>query len=183
MAEMKDDEPGIDHLTPELFVDLLEGGPVAASRRQHLDRCAACREELAELSAALALVKSADPVDAVVPGPAAGSSRAASPSRLRRWIPWLSAAALLAMALLLARDSGRVVSREGDEGAIDALLPSVEQDADFQILRALSEELGEEALFDELYDAGPIPSDLSDLTPAERGNLLDRLAEDLKARS
>lgn len=197
MPEMTDDA-GIEHLTPELFVDLLEGAPVAADRRQHADHCARCREELAEISATLARLRSADRGDSVVLAAVTGSSRSIAPSRLRRYVPWLSAAALLLLALLLVRDRGRLayVARdardarderhEGDISALseaDALLPSMDEDADFQILRTLSEEIGGEALFDDVYDSGTIPPDVIELTPAERRNLLGRLAQDLNTRS
>ena len=73
------DDAGIDHLTPELLVELMEGTPVAVDRRQHLDDCERCREELFGISAALARLKSADPGDAIGPSP----SRSIAPSRLR----------------------------------------------------------------------------------------------------
>jgi hypothetical protein len=172
MTAMKD-EPGNDHLTPELLVDLLEGTPVAADRRQHLDGCVLCREELSEISATLARLKSADRREAIGPAP----SRSSVPSRLRRWAPWLSAAALLLLALFLVREPDeREVAVPAEA---EALLPSVDEDADFQILRTLSEELGEEALIDEVYDFGTIPADVLELTPAERRNLLGRLADEM----
>jgi hypothetical protein len=179
------DDAGIEHLSPEFLVDLMEGSPVAADRRQHLNRCARCREELASISRTLAHLKSLDPADSIPPP----RSRIIASVRLRRWAPWLSAAALLLLALLLARDRGGPDFRDRDEGDVstlgeaDALLPSVEEDVDFQVLRVLAEELEGEALADELYDSGTIPSDLLELTPAERRNLLGRLAEDLNTRS
>jgi hypothetical protein len=64
-------------------------------------------------------------------------------------------------------------------GEAEALLPSLDEDADFQILRTLSEELGGEVLIDGVHDFGTIPPDVFELTPAERRNLLAKLAEEL----
>ena len=48
------------HLTPEISVDFLDGGPVDASHRLHLERCDECRQEIDKLTSTLTLLRSAE---------------------------------------------------------------------------------------------------------------------------
>ena len=78
-----------DHLTPEVFVDVLEGSPVEASWRQHLENCSDCRQELEALEQTLAILKE----DVGTAAPLALPSVERS---LSRW--WTTAAAVVIAA-------------------------------------------------------------------------------------
>ncbi len=143
------------HLTPELFVDLLEGAPVDAERTRHLASCAACRLELEELRETLGVVR----------------STTLSASAGRRYMTWAAAAAAVLVAMLFFHGRAPV---ENDE-----ILPPIGEDLDYQLLRELSRELSDEEPLVPLLEAFEVP----ELTPAEEHDFLERLASDMRSTS
>ena len=98
------------HLTPVELIDALDGA-LAASRRAHLDTCAACRDEATSLHALMGEVRTTD-----VPEPSPlfwdhfsarvataiaddGSAVAAAP--IRRWFQWPVLAPLAGLTALI----------------------------------------------------------------------------------
>ena len=172
---MSDVQSENGHLAPEAFVDLLEGAPVEASHRLHLDRCDRCRRELHELQETLALAKMGDVL---------GTGTEVAPKRRRPFVVWLAAAAAVALVFVGAHELDVVgrLQRPGEAPA-EALLPPVDQDDAFQLLLALSREA--EAWPPEGAGAAvgpdfPLPEELS---PDERERLLQALAEELEGGS
>jgi len=162
-----------DHLPPEIFIDVAEGSPVDASRRQHLEHCAECRQELEQLEETLAILHHD-----------VGAAAPAVRQRLRWWLATAATIAIAVSALywmsLDRSGTGAVAAREG---AVEELLPPVEQDQEFQLLLALSGALDEE---EEISGAASLsfegfPLDASDLTPTERQRFVEELAEAMRS--
>jgi hypothetical protein len=148
-----------DHLTPELFVDVLEKSPVEASRRHHLERCPRCAAELRELEATLGLLK--------------GESR---PRARRRYAAWIAAATVLFALSFLFRASAPEPVRPAET---ELLLPPAELDEDFQLLVALSREIGESGTAEALANSGAVAApELSELTEDERARIVEHLAQE-----
>jgi hypothetical protein len=166
-----------EHLTPELFIDLLDGAPVAAECRLHLTECAECREELRELEETLGLLRSGEKDERPAP-PARASRRYA-------YLWWAVSAAAVLVAVLLSLDRGSdAVDSSPAARAEEMLLPPIEEDDDFRLLLALSEESEEIDFLDEVNAfPGLHPPDASGLTPGERQNLLEELARDMRSSS
>ena len=166
-----------DHLTPEIFIDVAEGSPVDASRRQHLEHCSECRQELEQLEETLAILH--DDVGAAAP--------AASAVRQLRW--WLATPATIAIAVSalywMSLDRSGTGAASAREGAVEDLLPPVEQDQEFQLLLALSGAMDEEEEEDISGAASPsfegFPLDASGLTPNERQRFVEELAEAMRS--
>lgn len=160
-----------EHLSPEVFVDVLEGSPVKASWRQHLENCTDCRRELHDLEQTFSLLN--EDVENAAP--------VASPPPKRALPPWVATAAAVVIAAVAAywvavRDTTAPAAAELEE-----LLPPVDQDEEFQLLLALSD-----AMDEELADvAGPafegLSMDLAWLTAAERQRFVERLAEEMRS--
>ena len=101
------------HLTPEELITALDGG-LPPAEREHLDRCARCRETLHQLGTTLAIVERAD--DVPEPSPlfwshlsarVRESIRDGGPRVVEPW--WVSAWKPLAAALNGLHDTGRDV--------------------------------------------------------------------------
>ena len=165
-----------DHLTPEIFIDVAEGSPVDASRRQHLEHCSECRQELEQLKETLAILH--DDVGAAAPAAPAVRQRL-------RW--WLATAATIAIAVSalywMSLDRSGTGAASARKGAVEDLLPPVEQDQEFQLLLALSGAMDEEE--DISGAASPsfegFPLDASGLTPTERQRFVEELAEAMRS--
>ena len=168
-----------DHLTPEVFVDVLEGSPVDAPWRQHLENCSECRQELEVLEQTLAILHE----DVVTAAPLA------RPPVQRSFSRWLATAAAVVIAvsavywLNLDRSGTAPASVEVPE--VEDLLPPLEQDEEFQFLLALSGAMDEELddvaspSFEELtLDAFVFPGGL---TPGERQRFVERLTEAMRS--
>ena len=174
-----------DHLTPEVLVDVLEGSPVEASWRQHLENCSDCRQELEALEQTLAILKE----DVGTAAPLAPPSVERS---LSRW--WATAAAVVIAAgaaywMSVDRSGTAPTSAEVPEVAkvpeVEDLLPPLEQDEEFQFLLALSGAMDEE--LDDVaspsfegfaLDAFMFPGGL---TPGERQRFVERLTEAMRS--
>jgi len=167
-----------DHLTPEVFVDVVEGSPVDASWRQHLENCTDCGQELEELEQTLAILNE----DVGTAAPFAPRSAERS---LSRW--WATAAAVVIAAsaaywMNVERSGTAPTLAEVPE--VEDLLPPLEQDEEFQLLLALSGAMDEE--LDDVaspsfegfaLDAFVFPG----LTPGERQRFVERLTEAMRS--
>jgi len=168
-----------DHLTPEVFVDVLDGSPVDASWRQHLESCSECRQELDELEQTLAILNDDVATAAFLAPPPVERS-------LSRW--WATAAAVVIAAsaafwINLDWSGNAPASTEVPEA--ENLLPLLEQDEEFQFLLALS------GVMDDELDDGASPSFeglafdafvfSSGLTPGERQRFVERLTEAMRS--
>lgn len=158
------------HLPPEVFVDVLEGSPVDASWRQHLETCKACGEEVEELKRTLALLDA----DAAIAAP----TLAPAP---RRWASsWVAAAAAVLAAVSIGY-WGFIEKERVAPAALDAeeLLPPVDDDDAFQLLLALSgavdEDITESMAMDE------VGLDPGRLTPEEQQRFVERLEEEMRS--
>ena len=168
-----------DHLTPEIFIDVAEGSPVDASRRQHLEHCSECRQELEQLEETLVILH--DDVGAAAP---------AVRQRLRWWLATAATIAVAVSALYwMSLDRSGTGAASARKGAVEDLLPPVEQDQEFQLLLALSravDEEEEEEDEDEIRGAASLsfegfPLDASGLTPTERQRFVEELAEAMRS--
>lgn len=178
MTELMSDK----HLTPETFVDVLEGAPVDVSRRQHLSVCVECQQELAELTQTLQLVASSERVAEHVESTPAPIVRA--PARRGRVVAVVAAAivvSLVAYSLVspVAAPPGSIETAELDE-----FLPPVDEDHEFQLLLALSDALTGASVdgddFDLSVEGAPDPSRL---TPTEQKLFLESLEQELDRSS
>lgn len=159
---MKDGAAG-EHLTPELFVDLLEAAPVEAERRKHLASCIECRRELRDLEEALGMVR----------------AEARGGSRFRRYAFWAGAAAAIVAAVAFLYRSAPGIETHPETAEMRLLAP-LGEDADYRILEALSTQLeSDDAL------ALPFPDfpDASELNTRELQDLLERLAQETDTTS
>jgi hypothetical protein len=152
-----------EHLSPEIFVDLLEGSPVEARWRRHLDDCPECPRELGELGETLDWVRSAET-----------APRRSESSGLR----YLAAAAAVFLALGGLFFALRTRSPVAEHGvASEQLLPPIQQDDDFELLLALSRDLPDTLVVQEAVETGSLVDALpTDLTEEEQRLLLERLA-------
>lgn len=154
-----------DHLTPEAFVDVSEGSPVDASRRQHLEDCSECRQELEELEQTLAILHE----DVGLAAPPARP-------RLRGWLATAAAIAIAVSAVYWMN-----VDAPAQVVAVEDLLPPVEQDQEFQLLLALSGAMDEELDGAASPPFEGFPLDASGLTPTERQRFVEELAEAMRS--
>jgi len=160
-----------DHLTPEVFVDMVEGSPVEASRRQHLEHCLECRQELEELRQTLSILHE----DVGTVAPPAGT-------RLRWWLATAAAIALAVSALYwMTLDTSGIAPLSTRTVEVEDLLPPVEQDEEFQLLMALSGSMAEELDGAVSPSFEGLPLEASGLTPAERQQLVEELAEAMRS--
>ena len=168
-----------DHLTPEVFVDVVDGSPVDAFWHQHLESCSECRQELDELEQTLAVLDE-DVVTAALlaPRPVARS--------FPRW--WATAAAVViaaSAAFWINLDWSGNAPASAEVPEVEDLLPPLEQDEEFQFLLALSGAMDEEV--DDV--ASPSIEGLGfdafvfsgGLTPGERQRFVERLAEAMRS--
>lgn len=171
-----------DHLTPEVFIDVLEGSPVDASRRQHLENCSDCRQELEELEQTLARLH--EDVGAVAP--------VAPPPVRRRLRWWLATAAAVAIAVSAAYwmnlDRSGIVPASADVEDVEDvedLLPPLEQDEEFQLLLALAGAMDEEldGVASPSFEGLPPEAFVfsGGLTPAERQRFVEELTEAMRS--
>lgn len=162
-----------EHLSPETFVDVLEGAPVDAAHRQHLSACQECRGELDGLEKTLSTLKSARD----------GERGANFSRRLWRYARWASAAAVLVLTLVSqTRAPSHVAAPAAPEGVM--LLPPIDDDGDYRLLLALAREAGDsDVLLDAVQFSTPFSSDPSELTPDERERLGEEIAEALRSSS
>lgn len=160
------------HLTPEVFVDFIEGSPVDASWRAHLDECRACRVELTELERTLAVLR-AD-TDATAP--------LAAPPRTRVAPAWLGVAA--AVVLLSVGAAWLWVEKTPTATTsvpLEELLPPVEQDDEFRFLLAVSD-ANDVELFEVSEPAfDGFELDPGRLTPSQRQQFVERLTEEMRS--
>lgn len=148
------------HLSPEEFVDALDGASPASAR--HLAACAECREELASLQATLGDARRAENISASEPSPLfwdhfsarVKQATANEPVDIRwSWarLVWKPAAALLVAAGALAiglyvRPEVRPASSAagGARPTVElasAALPAFEDDGSWSLVTALASEL------------------------------------------
>jgi hypothetical protein len=159
---MKEEVAGA-HLTPEQFVDLLEGSPVEAVVRRHLSTCAECGTELRGLEETLGAVRA--------------ESRA--PSSFRRHAAWLGAAAAIAAAAVFLYPGAPESEPLGESVELRILAP-LGADADYRILEALSGQwVDDETLALPLADF----PDASELDSGELRDLAERLAREMSTKS
>ncbi len=171
------------HLTESEFVDLLDG-TLAPLRRQHLESCATCAEQAADLAAGADGVRQ---LDLPEPPPffwtqfSARVSDAVSNETVRPGIlrggwgsrrartSWFAAAASIAavvLAVVALRTSGdnatgtrpvAVLERAEADGGADGLADDtadLESDEAWALVRALAEDLDDEQMNDEGVSAG-----------------------------
>ena len=161
-----------EHLAPEVFVDFLDAAPVDASHRQHLAGCERCRAELDELRGTLLLLSPSETPSSEADG------------RNRHWLSWAAAAAALVAtaSVYWGFDVSEPVAPQAV--AIEEILPPLEQDAEFQLLLALTDALGEEW---DSEEASAFESetglDPGDWTAGERRRFVEKLAEELRSSS
>ena len=165
-----------DRLTPEVFVDVLEGSPVDAFWLQHLENCSDCRQELGELEQTLAILNED-----------VGSAAPLAPSPVRRSLSrWWATAAAVVIAVSVAYWMNLDRSETAPASAeVEDLLPPLEQDEEFQFLLTLSGAM--DAELDEVVspsfegialEAFVYPGSL---TPEERQRFVERLTEAMRS--
>jgi hypothetical protein len=189
------------HLTPEQFIDLVDGAQVEA-QAPHLSQCAACRATLTELRAAAGAA-----LDDVVPEPSplfwehlsarVQAAVAAEPDRrvpgwMTAWSPWrfgATAAAAIALAAIVAVAPGRFSSEPRPPlalsdaapvaGGAESVVPEV--DPSMQLVADLAAELDWEAALDAGLGAraGAVQRLVPELSAAERLELQRLLQEEL----
>jgi len=195
------------HLTESELVDLFDG-TLAPVRRQHVESCAACAAQAADLAMSAQSVEHAG-----VPEPPpffwtqfsarvgeAVSNEAARPAIARfGWAraSWFAAAAGIAVALLVVVVTLRnapedvsvaapvVLSRTAGADVADALPDDpvdLESDEAWAVVRALAEDLDDEQMDDEGVSAGSGATERMtlQLTEAERIELARLLQEQLR---
>ncbi len=179
------------HLPPDIFVDVLEQAPVDASWRRHLQSCERCAEELASLEASLSWVQ-ADALDEPLgPGETdrpihapAGGLRPAR--RASSWL-WLASAAALALAALVISRGAPLTAPTFDTVTdLEEILPPIELDEEFQWLIGLTDgDEGDEEELGFMADSPLVDSmpEAEGLTAEERADLLEQLAEEMRASS
>jgi hypothetical protein len=199
--------PGL-HLTESEFVDLFDG-TLAPGRRQHVESCAACAAQTADLAMSAEDVRQAD-----LPEPPpffwtqfsarvseAVSNEAARPAIARfGWAraSWFAAAAGIAVAVLVVvvtlrntpEDTsvaapGVLTRTAGAEAGADGLADDavdVESDEAWALVRALAEDLDDEQMNDEGVSVGSGAAERMtlQLTEAERVELARLLQEQLR---
>jgi hypothetical protein len=160
-----------EHVSPETFVDLLEGAPVDASHRQHLARCQDCRRELEELERTLSVLRTD-----------AGAELPAVPARRwQRTVFWAGAAAVLALVLV---SQPRNPSDGSASTEAEQFLPDIDEDPEYRVLLAISLETEDsEVVLDAVHFSEPFSPDLYELTPSERRSLAEELVRLLRSRS
>lgn len=159
------------HLSPEAFVDVIDGAPVDASWRQHLESCERCRRELDELRETLSLFNA----ETSAPAPAS-PPRGSTP----RWVA-VAAAVLVTVLGGYWFSLDREVPQPLAES--EELLPPIDEDEEFQLLLALSN-----AVDDDLPEVGNVVDDAlaidpSRLTPEEQELLVEQLTEEMRSSS
>lgn len=174
------DESTTEHLSPEIFVDLLDGAPLDAAYRQHLRNCSGCRQELAGLERTLSVVGPA--LAGEVEGPDSTVSPMDRTAKTEwRYAVWASAAAVL-LSVLVSRPRHPSVTSTAAE--YETLLAPIEEDEDYRLLLTLSRDVEDpEFLFDAVQYKAPFSPDPNELTPAEQTSLLGALARALRSSS
>ena len=191
------------HLTESEFVDLFDG-TLAPVRRQHVESCAACAAQAADLAMSAQGVEQAD-----VPEPPpffwtqfsarvgeAVSNEAARPRIGRSWWAFAAAAgiAVVVLAVVSLRNSPEdasvaapvaVTRTAGADAGADALADDTsdfEPDEAWALVQALAEDLDDEQMNDEGVSAGSGAAErmTSHLTEAERVELARLLQEQLR---
>jgi hypothetical protein len=191
------------HLTESEFVDLFDD-TLAPVRREHVESCAACAAQAADLAMSAQGVEQAD-----VPEPPpffwtqfsarvgeAVSNEAVRPRIGRSWWAFAAAAgiAVVALAVVSLRNSPEdasvaapvaVTRTAGVDTGADALADDTsdfESDEAWALVRALAEDLDDEQMNDEGVSAGSGAAErmTSHLTEAERVELARLLKEELR---
>ena len=178
------------HLTPQICIDFLDGIPVDASHRLHLERCHACRQEIDELTSTLTLLRSAEKREF---NRVSGSEEIRP--RGKGLGVWLVAAAACLVAFVFLYPTVRpdgwsnrqpnawMSQRDSIVSEPELLLPA-EGDEALQLLLKLSDAVaGSEAMAFEVAEIDGVPSAIDELTPEERGFVLERLAEEMRSSS
>ena len=177
------------HLPPEAFIDMIEGSPVDACWRQHVDACAECRTEIAMLRSTVdELRRDVEPVldraeDSVAPAPRPAV-------RSYRLLLPVAAALLIALVSWMLHDRlPSLPTNALDQQDRDSLLPPADQDGEYQVLLAVSGssepgvEDSEELDWidaDDDYELFGVPSlDPDELTPEEQDELIRQLTIDM----
>jgi hypothetical protein len=185
------DREADQHLTPEICIDLLDGAPVEACHRLHASRCDTCRRGIDELTDTLTLLRSAE--EREVTGV---TGREEIGSRGKGFGVWLVAAAAFLVALVLiyptvrpdgwsdGRPEAWMSERDASVTEPEGLLLPVERDEAFQLLLVLSDEVaGSEAMGFEREETDAVFSAIDELTPEERGFVLEQLTEEMRSIS
>jgi hypothetical protein len=184
------------HLSVEELVEAAEGG-LAAARAAHLDRCAHCQHQAAELGALMRDVASAG--DVPEPSPLfwdrmsdrvrlAIAAEPAARSWWNGWRPWAAmATALAALALMLfvrpasppPADPDIVATADRIQPA-DVWLPPLEADGPWDLVVGLASELEwEDAQQVAPPRAGTADTLIEELSPAERERLVKLLKSEI----
>jgi hypothetical protein len=184
------------HLSPDEFVDALEQ-TLSSARGAHLDDCAFCRAEVAELRAALA---DASVVPAVEPSPLfwdhfsarvsqaiqAGEESNAEPAR-RWWQPiWkpvaasavLTGAIVLAVALRPGPDTP--IAPAGEALMADTGMLATEDDGSWEFVVGLSADLAFEDVREAVTPgAGTADEAIAELTAEQRAAFVRLLRQEI----
>ncbi len=190
------------HLTPEQFVDLVEGA-ARESSFPHLAGCVECRQELADVRAMMA-----EAADVEVPEPPplfwnrlsarVREAVADEASRPRSWRAWLlqprvfvptlaGALAVALVAVLLPRTSVTTTIPSTPLPIAEATLPSLPplaplaaaDDPQLRIVAAVATTVSWDDMMDELAMAGTGDALASELTPDEQRELQRLLTEEM----
>jgi hypothetical protein len=185
-----------NHLSPEEFVDALEGTSRASAT--HLVECAECREELAGLQATLGDARRIETTD---PSPLfwehfsarVKQATAAAPAGSEwSWVrlAWKPAAALLMAALALAlglyvrpavQPAGSLAGGAQPTNELaSAAVPAFEDDGSWSLMTALASELDWNELSQAAEPAeGTADAMIEELTPAQREALARLLQKEM----
>ena len=179
------------HLTPEEFVDAAEHA-LTASRRAHLDGCATCAAQVAELAALTREVAGAAPVHEPSPlfwdhlsrriHEAANTAAVDRPRAIWRWTAMVTAAAALAIAAFVAWPAAPEtpdLSARIEPAASDEWLPVLE-DGPWTLVLDMAVDLDwDEAKQVAAPRAGTTDAVIAELTPAEREQLVRLLKREI----
>jgi hypothetical protein len=190
------------HLTPEEFVDLLDGR-LAAARVAHAGTCPTCRAQAATLRQALVDAGRVEPhepsplfwehfsarvADAIRHEPATPRSAEWRPWQRGLGVSFALAAAVLALVTFAALSTRTTPASVGDRPAVVAAAPAewdtdaIDEDEAWTLLRSAAGEIE----WDDVQDAGFAPKPgsaaraVDTLTADERAELASLLEEELK---
>ena len=187
------------HLRSEEFVDALDGA-LDARRLDHLESCAACRGELANLRAVMADVKPAG--DVPEPSPLfwdhfsarvrQGTAEAPTPSPTIWWrsawrpLVGLAAAAAFVTVMVVSRTGPDVPPTTPSQAALDSMAfdPFADEtESSLAFVSAAASDLSwEEARAVDLAPAASVVESAIDrLTAAQRAELVKLIREDLRS--
>ena len=173
------------HLTPEELIDLLDGSPVNADRKQHMTGCRGCAREFAVLEETLSQLQQSD-----VPNPGenywqefdSGLQRKLRKTTTKdtnlSWYWHVAAAATF--ALFSWQMANLLIPEPAEPASIESLLPAMEDDAEFLFLVSIIELSGWTEDLEESLAWGSAPSlDLSQLTEEEAARFRRELEDEM----